>query len=73
MQCSKTVTFFVSVCVCVLDGSFSVAASTLTGNIWDGSLYHFDSYTHFCDVPNLRLYSNVVASGVNDLQWYATA
>ena len=52
-----------------VDGSFSLASSTLTGNTWDGALWFFDSWGHYQHVPNIDMYAVNTSDGISDIKW----
>ena len=54
----------------ITDGSFALAASSLTGNTWDGCVWLFDSWKHFSETANLDLSADNCVSGISDIAWY---
>jgi len=53
----------------VADGSFALASSALTGQIWDGSLWVFQSLAEYRACPNLFLTNTRVSAGMSDAIW----
>ncbi len=57
-------------CVCVvIDGSFALASSALTGRIWDGNLWVFKSIKEYQECPNLFLTNTRTSDGMSDVIW----
>ena len=51
------------------DGSFALASSALTGQIWDGNLWVFDSIDEFKKCPNLYMFNTRLSAGISDILW----
>ena len=51
------------------DGSFVLAASSLTGNTWDGCVWLFNSWEHYRQAANLDLSANNSVAGISDVIW----
>ena len=54
----------------ILDGSFALASSSLTGGVWDGSLWVFTSIDDFNECPVLRNVATQTSSGISDILWW---
>ena len=52
------------------DGSFALASSSLTGGIWDGSLWVFTSIDDFNQCPVLKNVATQTSSGISDILWW---
>lgn len=51
------------------DGSFAVASSSLTGQMWDGNLWVFKSIQDFQECPNLYMVNTRTSAGISDVLW----
>ena len=53
----------------IVDGSFAVASSALTGQVWDGNLWVFKSIQDFQECPNMFLVNTRTSAGISDAVW----
>lgn len=51
------------------DGCFALASSSLSGRVWDGALWVFQTVADFQQCPNLDMVASRTCAGISDLIW----